>query len=57
VAGVGCGAARKEAEGNVMNTVVAVALAVLAQVWVIWIVYQIGFSNGWLDGMDRRSRD
>jgi hypothetical protein len=40
-----------------MNTVVAVALAVFAQVCVIWIVYEIGFANGWLNGMDRRTRD
>jgi len=40
-----------------MNTVVVVVLAVLAEAWIVWLVYQIGFSNGWLDGMDRRSRD
>jgi hypothetical protein len=40
-----------------VNTVVVVVLAVLAEAWIVWLVYQIGFSNGWLDGMDRRSRD
>jgi hypothetical protein len=38
-----------------MNTIAFIVLAVVVQVWIICLAYELGFSNGWLDGIGRDS--
>jgi hypothetical protein len=41
-----------------MNTLVFVGIILVAEIIVLWMAYQFGFSNGWIDGLDkRRDRD
>lgn len=37
-----------------MNSIAFIALVLVAEFWILWLVYQIGFSNGWIDGLDKR---
>jgi hypothetical protein len=37
-----------------MNTVAFVGLLMLAEVYVVWIAYSLGYASGWLEGMESR---
>ena len=37
-----------------MNTIVFIGIILVAEIIVLWMAYELGFSNGWIDGLDRR---
>jgi hypothetical protein len=41
-----------------IGTLAFVGLMMLAEAVIVWLAYQMGFSNGWVSGLDKReSRD
>jgi hypothetical protein len=41
-----------------MNTFVFIGIILVAEIIVLWMAYELGFSNGWVGGLDkRRDRD
>ena len=39
-----------------MNTLTFVALVCIAEVWIVWLAYCLGFNNGELVQMENRQR-
>jgi hypothetical protein len=37
-----------------MNTFVFIGIILVAEIIVLWMAYELGFSNGWINGLDRR---
>jgi hypothetical protein len=37
-----------------MNTLVFIGIILVAEIIVLWMAYELGFSNGWLEGTEGR---
>lgn len=37
-----------------INTLTFVALAMIAEAWIVWLAYSMGHASGWCEGMDNR---